>query len=267
LEKINLDKDIAPFEIYKTKEAVRAYITSPQYLPALYINEDKQLSFRNFALGWYKMIDILDFPVVFDGQGIKDIDQNNLENISFLIVHADALSPESLERLKALNKKIVVLSEDEYEGGELPAEIESIEDFKPGVGYYGDALPQSTSYEALNKLEIIFREQKTASVNNESENQSSLQASVWQDEKIAFPGKGPIIVNASYFPNWRSENSSQKIYQVTPGQMLVFADGKTTLEFSAGKGERASGWIAVITMVFVIALGVFFSKRRKRKIK
>jgi hypothetical protein len=213
------------------------------------------------------MIDILDFPVIFDGQGIKDIDQNNLENISFLIVHANNLSSVELEQLQAFNKKIVVLSQDEYQGSELPEEITSIEDFKPGVGYYGDALPQSTSYEALNKLEIIFKEQKTVSANNESENQSSLKASVWQDEKIVFPGKGPIIVNASYFPNWRSENSSQKIYQVTPGQMLVFADGQTTLEFSAGKGERASGWIAAVTIFFLITSGIFFWKRRKNKEK
>ncbi|MBN2884975.1 hypothetical protein JXE04_03545, partial [Patescibacteria group bacterium] len=160
LEKIDLANDVSPFEIYQIKDVMRDYISSPQYLPALYINEDGDLPFRNFALGWYKLIDILDFPVVFNDNQIKDINLADLDGVSFIIVHADKLSAEDIERLSVLNKSIVVLSAGKYQGAELPVNMSLIEDFIPGVGYYGKALPDIPNYEALEKLQAIFQEMK-----------------------------------------------------------------------------------------------------------
>jgi uncharacterized membrane protein len=98
-------------------------------------------------------------------------------------------------------------------------------------------------------------------LNNQSENQSNLQASVWQDERIVYSGKGPIIINASYFPNWRSQESDQEVYQVTPGQMLFFSEGTTSLEFSSGTGEKISGWVSLVAIIFVFSSGIFFWKK------
>ena len=88
---------------------------------------------------------------------------------------------------------------------------------------------------------------------------------IWQDQEIVFSGQGPIIINAAYFPDWRSQNPNQKIYQVTPGQMLVFAKGKTNLEFSASAKERASGWISVVSIILVIFVGLYLHKKKKRE--
>jgi len=265
VEKIDITQDISPIELYKTKITVRDYISSPKYLPALYINEDHNLAFRDFSLGWYKMFDVLDFPVIYDGRNVENINNNNLANISFLIIHANNLSLKEIEQLKLLNKKVVVLSEEKYQGDVLPNNFELIEDFRPAVNYYGRSVLWPTNYDGLNKLTTIFKDIELVSVNNKSSEQADLRATTWQDENIIFSGQGPIIINASYFPNWRSQNSDQEVYQVTPGQMLVFATGKTNLKFSSGIGEKISGWVSFVAIIFVSSSGIFLWKRRKKK--
>lgn len=112
-------------------------------------------------------------------------------------------------------------------------------------------------------MEDVFKKMENSSTNSQSKKQSNLKASVWQDQNIDFYGEGPIIINAAYFPDWRSQDSNQEIYQVTPGQMLVFADGATTLKFSASTKEKASGWISVVSIVLVISTGVYLGKKKK----
>jgi uncharacterized membrane protein len=165
--------------------------------------------------------------------------------------------------MKLLEKRVVVLSREKYQGSKLPDDFTLIEKFIPGVGYYGGALPELTNYQTLDELENIFKEIKPVVINKQFNNQTSIKALKWQDENISFSGSGPIIVNASYFPSWRSEDKNQKIYQVTPGQMLVFSSGKTNLKFSARLGEKISGWVSVIAIILLIFSKLFLWKKKK----
>ncbi len=260
VEIIKTKKNIAPYKIYKIKTKIRKYLSSPQYLPALYINEDQKLSFRNFSLGWYKMKTELDFPIIYDGQTIKNINKNNLQQISLIIIQANNLSSSEIKNLKLLHKNIVVLSTKKYQGTKLPADFQLIEDFKPIVAYYGQSILRAPNYSALNKLATILEKNKKSAKHSPK---TIIKTIAWQNEKISFSGQGPIIINASYFPDWRSQDPNQEVYQVTPGQMLVFAKGSTTLKFSSSKQEKASAALSLGTIILIISAGIFLRKSRK----
>lgn len=258
-ERVDIGPKTEPFQVYKIKDVARSYVSYPKYLPAMYINEDGELSFREFALGWYKLFDILDFPVIFDHVRIKNLDKEDLSRVSFLIVHAKSLSDKDRQVLNSTGKPIVVLSRFDYEG-ELPEGATLIDNFRPGAGYYGQAAVFQPNYDTLHELQKFFEQAKTKFPSGLKGSPSLIS---WEDEKISFSAEGPTIVNASYFPNWRSQDNQQKIYQVTPGQMLVYAKGDTTINFSPGLLERISLWLSIISFGLVLIIWIIWLKRKK----
>ena len=259
---LKIQGNLKQFAVYYLNNHSRNYISSPQYLPALYIDQDRQLSFRDFALGWYKLNNILNFPVIFDGRKIKNINKNNLKQISFIIVHANKLSPQDIKSLLSLHKKILILTTTKYQGYPLPKQFQVIENFRPDVAYYKHSYLMKANYKALFQLDNIFVKNEYSAINKLAIKQRKLKAQQWQDEKISFTAQGPIIINASYFPDWHSLNPQQEVYQVTPGQMLVFSSGTTTLEFSASQAEKNSAWISLITFLIVITTGIFYREKK-----
>lgn len=259
------------FGLFEINQAVRRpYLSQPEYKPMLFVQGDNsELPFRLFSLGWYSLEKMRSVPVIYrDGVGVDNMNQiNSVEwpDISAVVVSSNALTSAQVEALQKIQKAVVVLASETYHGEVLPDNFTVIQNFHPVADYDSYNRAFQPDLQALEKF-LQFVEDKVFTMDNQLTSNDQPQLLVWQDERISFTGRGPVIINASYFPAWRSATGSQ-IFEVTPGQMLVFSEGETSLEFKSSIsdviGGAVSGLFLLLLMIFAFGHKRLFPKYEK----
>lgn len=242
------------FSLYRVNDALRRpYVGYPSYKPFLYVMADNEyLSFRKLSLGWFTLTELSDVPVIYKKglrlDRLETIPEGEWGEIAGIIVGAESLSREDAAALKGQDKPVLVLSDGLYRGESLPPEFVSISHFKPVADfdeYNQHYFPDPVSLKKFR--EFIIGTARTDK--NKIDPKSELSVWAWKDQEIAFTGTGPVLINASYFPAWRSLDQQQTIYEVTPGQMLVFSKGDTRLKFSATRYDWIGGFISLVSIL------------------
>jgi len=119
------------------------------------------------------------------------------------------------------------------------------------AGYYNSAVFEDENAKAVKKMGEFI--QQFALKNTSSSSPAVIQT--FDNFNVRFISQGPTIINLGYFPDWRNINGGA-VYPVTPGQMLVFAQGTTTLFFSSGLNEKISAGLSLVLIIAIIILGI-----------
>lgn len=251
------------FRLYNINTAVRRpYVSYPKLKPILYVQNDNNdsLSFRKISLGWYTLSGLFDAPIIYkNGLRVKSLDEipaGDLVNISAIIVGSNGLNNGDIDILKISGKPVLVLADKEYnQPDKLPDYFEVISNFKPIADFDEYNQPYFPNGDTLSKLQD-FIDRKVRLATNKAGEAQGINVVTWRDSVINFTAWGPTIVNASYFPSWRSRLKGQEIYEVTPGQMLVFANGNSQLEFRATGIDLVGGTISVLSCLILLFIGL-----------
>lgn len=255
---IRFVEDFGPIRIYQI-EGARPFVYEPVYKPGLFV-ADKADEFREFALGWYSLPEILDKPVAWWQNGLKNLTKETVVPFSFLIVRTDEAGPSEAEAnfLLSLEKPILFVHRgDTLNLDDAGRQIAEASDFRPVAGYYSPSgfLDQPNVATLQTLKDFVARH----AVKND--NVQPVELAQWSDNEVIFSGQGPVIVNLGYFPYWQQPDG-EKVYPVTPGQMLVFADGETELVYQPGADAKIGRRISLITLIALIGLAVLrFSGR------
>jgi len=257
------------FSLYSINGSLRRpYLSYPEFKPVLYITAGNDyLSFRKLSLGWYTVSDLFNTPIIYKHDlrisSLAKLPISELENISAIIVGSEGLSQSDIGILEETGKPILILADKEY-GNHigLSNKFEIISHFKPVADFDEYNQPYFPDQNALSELQS-FIDRKVRLSQNKIRPTEPISLSVWQDDSISFTASGPTIINASYFPVWQSQKDDQTVYEVTPGQMLIFAAGSSRLEFRATPLTFVSGVISLLSF----SLLLFFGLKKKYHVK
>ena len=253
------------FSLYSISGSLRRpYLSYPEFKPVLYITAGNDyLSFRKLSLGWYTISDLFNTPIIYKHDlrvsTLAKIPAGDLENISAIIVGSDRLSQSDADILAATGKPILILADREYGNySGLSNKFEIISHFKPVADFDEYNQPYFPDGNALSELQS-FIDRKVRLSQNKIRPTQPISVSAWRDDLISFTASGPTMINASYFPAWQSAQDNQTVYEVTPGQMLIFANGNSRLEFRSTPLIFVSGIISLLSGLLLLFFG--FKKR------
>jgi len=243
------------FQIYKLKNS-RDLVYQPACEPGLFIGQNGGVGFRDFAQWWYKFPPLLDFPIAESRYRIEKLDKQEINNFSVIIVSAKKLSQKQKQTLEQWGRPIIWLTNQK----------DALE---------SDILTQfdlNNPRDSASLAAFLLNEKKRY-----SRFVSDINVGEFTDEKVSFTADGPTIVNLGYFPYWQQtrinadiEEGADKrgfksaVYQVTPGQILVFADGETVLEYRSDWLKKASVIISWLTLLGIVGWGI---RNKKSKVK
>jgi len=230
------------FQIYKLKNP-RDLVYQPAYKPGLFISQNGEAGFRDFAQWWYKFPPLLDFPIAESVSRIEKLDKEEIDNFSIIIVSAEKLNQKQKEKLVQLGHPIIWLTNQKN-----ASESVLLSQFN-----------LSDSQDSMSLVALLLNEKKKY-----PNFVSNISIGEFTDERVSFVSGGSTIINLGYFPYWQSVNKDQKVYQVTPGQILVLAEGETILEYRSDWLKKASIVVSWLTLLGLIGWGI---KRQKLKIK
>jgi len=259
IKEAQLIKSDGRFKIYHLRGA-KPLIYAAGHIPGLFVRHSG-LSFREFALGWYSVPELLDYPVADWSGKIKDLTKEDADKFSFIIIELDSEpDPNFIARLKSLGKPLLFLNESSASLALSDKDIWEVDNFQsialPQYNSPSMKQPNIASFEALTGfIKKYARPNEFAS--------STPKISSFSGEKISFNANGPCLVNLSYFPYWKNI-SGDEIYPVTPGQMLIFASGGTNLEYRAGLDTKVGKWLSIIAGVSIVCYLAYRLGRRKR---
>jgi len=230
------------FQIYRLKNP-RDLVYQPEYKPGLFINQGGGIGFRDFAQWWYKFPPLLDFPIAESVSRIEKLDKEEIDNFSMIIISAKKLNQKQRKILEEFGHPTIWLTNQKNVS-------ESV------------LLPQfdlDDSQGSMSLAALLLNEKKKY-----PHFASNINIDEFADEKLLFNASGPTIVNLGYFPYWQSVNKNQKVYQVTPGQMLVFTDGETILEYRSDWLKKVSIVISWLTLLGLIGWGIRNEKLKNK---
>jgi uncharacterized membrane protein len=248
------------YKIYRLNGG-KPMVYSADHQPGLYINGGG-LDFRQFALGWYSIPELLDKPIAEWPNDIKDLNQNAVASFSFIVVALPTGGNDALiHKLVSFGKPLLILHSDSGISRMASSEqkIYEISNFRPVAGYYSSANFEQPKIDSLNSLRDFVV--KFASPNSLAS--STPVISSFTNNQVSFSGQGPVIINLGYFPYWRDVAGSA-VFPVTPGQMLVFANGDTVLNYLPGSDAEIGKWISIISSLGVIIFLICFGKFKKK---
>jgi hypothetical protein len=244
----------------------RPLVYPAAHQPGLYVNGGGS-DFREFALGWYSVPDLLDKPIAEWPKSATELDQAAVAPFSFLVVAVPANSDKSLvQKLENFGKPLLIVHAgtstvsltDPQRG------IYEINGFRPVAGYYGSSDFVQPDITGLNSLRDFVL--KYAAPNGLASSTPAI--SVWTDNRLSFSGSGPVIINLGYFPYWQAA-SGATVFPVTPGQMLVFVKGTTTLNYVPGTDYQVGKIIslaAVGVILVYLAYGLITKNKKKNNL-
>ncbi len=254
---------IGSFKVYYLRGAKPLVYSAPR-APGLFI-QDGGADFRQFSLGWYSNPALLDFPVAAWDQGLAALTPARLAPFQFLVVSTPrTIDSRMIEALARLGKPVLVVHDGPPTMGSIadtPARVEEIADFRPVAGYYNSPIFEDANGEAIRKMgEFILQ-----NAGPEASSSAPLAMREFGDFRIRFRGTGPTIINLGYFPYWQCTEGCDRVYPLTPGQMLVFANGSTKLEYLPGADAVAGKWISIVAaggiLLFAFARAIRTRKR------
>ncbi|MCH7759429.1 hypothetical protein IID20_03670, partial [Patescibacteria group bacterium] len=217
----------------------------PKYKPGLFIDQDGEIDWSEFADWWYTFPKLLDFPIAESLVSLESLTQQEVDNFSMLIISTENLGEDKINVLRKLNHPVVFLNlnPDDYNLNEQFTWINNLRYKK-----YSEIL-----------AEYLFKEKENYFISV-----SEPEVKKFADQEIIFNAQGPVIINAGYFPYWQSINEKQNVYRVTPGQMLVFSDGQTVLRYQGDLVKKISIIISWLTLLAILVWLIL--KRKKNKI-
>ncbi len=262
ISEATLVKDEGQFKLYHLSGA-KPLVYGAGHVPGLFVSSGG-LDFREFALGWYSVPELLNYPVADWTKGPGDLTQSVADRFSFIAVESNgAPSANLVSKILSLGKPTIFLNEASSSLGlDDPAEnVREIDGFQPVALVQYDSVNMSQpNVPGLNALSAFI--QKFASLNRYASTVPAVSA--FSGEDISFAGSGPVIVDLSYFPYWQCARGCDNVYPVTPGQILVFASGPTDLAYVPGSDTKVGLWLSILGLVGVVGLA-YLSIREKRK--
>lgn len=240
------------FTVFKIDNP-RPYIYKPSYLPALYLNEDGKIPFKELEIASFSSSEIFDFPIAEWNMPLKNLKKEFLDQFSLLIVSGSNLGIREIYALRELGHPIVVLNpSSEAEELEIPFVYFVPKFFVLEKG--SDVLIKNmpSSWKLLEKIMSAYK--AIYKLNPEEAKVEKITG-----KEITFEGKGSYTLNFGYSPYWQTTPKNNQVFKAGPGQMLVFADGKTTLRYSPNLAKKAAGGISILTLA---AFLVYVFRRR-----
>ena len=252
-----------PFKVYLLKGSNQlAYPAG--HTPGLFVRASG-LDFREFSLGWFSVPELLQYPVADWTQGTGGLTPEAAKNFSFIAVGMDGQpSADFVKQVTSLGKPVVFLNEASSSLGLANGRnVQEIDDFisvaRPT--YTSDNLVQPNT-DALSALSKFIHDFATPNPDK------TATTTVYDigNERAGFSGQGPVIVSLGYFPYWQCAAGCSNVYPVTPGQMLVFANGPTVLEYKPGTDATVGFWLSIIGVIGAGGL-IYWDIRKKRSQK
>jgi len=230
------------FQIYRLKNP-RDLVYQPEYKPGLFINQGGGIGFRDFAQWWYKFPLLLDFPIAESVSRIEKLDKEEIDNFSMIIISAKKLNQKQRKILEEFGHPTIWLTNQKNVSESVLLSQFDLDDSQGSMSLAALLLNEKKKYPHFA---------------------SNINIDEFADEKLLFNASGPTIVNLGYFPYWQSVNKNQKVYQVTPGQMLVFTDGETILEYRSDWLKKVSIVISWLTLLGLIGWGIRNEKLKNK---
>ncbi len=250
------------FKIYHL-DGARPLVYSAAHLPGLFVAGGGALDFREFALGWYSASELLDYPIADWTKRADDLTTGSAAPFSFIALETNGLPDASLtERILSLGKPVVFLNEASSSLGlaDEAKNIREIDNFRPITVQLDTAALVQPNVDSLKSLSAFVR--KFGLANKDASTVPDV--ATFSGENVAFSGTGPAIVNLSYFPYWQCASGCDNVYPVTPGQMLVFASGPTSLVYRPGEDTQVGLWLSVLGLAGLAGLAYLSLRERKK---
>ncbi|MEW6617230.1 MAG: hypothetical protein AB1333_02305 [Patescibacteria group bacterium] len=252
------------FEIYRVEEA-KPLVYESENLPIIYVDADGKLPFREIALAVFEDIELLNVPIL-EAKNIREaIVLAAREAVSALIVSAGSLGNEEIKNLESAALPVLLLNPSErIKTKPHPANWIILEGFSKLDMPVSLALvrPKPSAWAPFQDIIKKF----LAAKNPEA---GSVAIASFANREIRFEGKGPIVINAGYFPYWKISGCEGDVvcgvWRVTPDEMLVFAEGETTLRYEADGIKKVA--IVISWSAFLGIAAYFFFGLKKRKVE
>ena len=265
IKEATLVKDEGQFKLYSLSGS-KPMVYPAAHTPGLFVRYDG-LDFREFALGWYSVADLLDYPVAEWTQDIGDLNGATADQFGFIAVELDKKpSTDFLNKIRSLGKPVIFLNESAGKLGlsDPSSNILEVDGFQPvALVQYNSANMSQPNAAALTALAGFIK--KFADKNRYAAN--IVTVSALSGQEIDFNDTGPTIINLSYFPYWQCAAGCDNVYPVTPGQMLVFGNGDTKLAYEPGTDTKVGEWLSVIGLAALIGLAYLSVRSRRRTTK
>ncbi len=230
------------YNVYALEE-YKPLMYASEYKPGVYMNLDGTLPFRDVALALFEHPDTYRLPVIEWDRDLSELEAVS-DAFSFLVVSADGISQDEKELLENISLPLIVLNPRERIDHPQRYNIYDFEPLSYNI-YYPPVPDASFAWKQFQKqvLELIERRDV-----------SEVSVERIDNETISFLGNGPVIINAGYFPYWLVTSEchsllSCSVFQVTPSQMLVFSEGKTTLSY-----QSPYGWWGIVSLLALLFL-------------
>ncbi len=261
IKEATLIKNDNGFKIYRLSGA-KPLVYEAGHMPGLFVRYGG-LDFREFALGWYSVPDLLDYPVADWTKGANDLTASSTAPFSFIAVELNGRpSDDFVKQITSLGKPVVFLNES---GNPLSLgngkNIEEVDAFQP-VALFGKQPPNMTqpNVDSLTALSGFIH--KFAAPNANASTTLSILS--FSGENVSFSGAGPAIVNLGYFPYWQCKTGCGNVYPVTPGQMLIFSNGYANLAYRPSTDAAVGEYLSIFGVVLLIGAG-YLARRQSRK--
>lgn len=233
-----------------------------KYKPALYINLDRALPFREIALAAFDHINLIDFPIADGGSSLARI-RENAPLFSVIIVSASSMSEEEKNTLLSLPNPLVLLNANPaiYDESRGATTIDGFRELPYPVSLYA-LRPKPGSWESFQNALVALKERFLL------DETSYEPPSLFTNTEIRYTGYGPMIINAGYFPYWKKDRCASgncAVWRVTPDQMLVFSDGLTVLHYEPNVLKKVLMFISYGTIAGLLIFAIVSRASLKKK--
>lgn len=229
----------------------RPLVYRTDYAPGLYLDADGSLPFRSVALGWFSVPELLPYHLAAWPKSLSALTSSDAASFGYLVVGMSRPDRALLERLQLLGKPLLVLNVAST-ASVVGQQIRELTDFRPVAGSYRGSddfmQPNTEQLQALSEFVRAYAPPLAT---------TSPEAFSWTHNAIGVRGKGPLVINAGYFPYWISDQAT--VFPVTPYQMLVIADGEVALRYQPD--ARAGVASIVSALAGLVCLWIFFATR------
>ena len=220
------------------------------YKPAVYLNLDGRLPFRDFSMVVFAGEHSFDMPVVDGGRNASVLERLSADGYSFIIASAGGTNDEEMKVLMASGHPLIILGRDQPPGGAgQDAYLVAPEVIPLTITDWRRSWPSGWRelQDAVASLKEKYRNPEA----------SPVELRQLGDRSLSFSAKGPVTLNMGYASYWRTVNSADAaVWQITPAVMLVSGDGERRLRYApdklAGFSSALSGLAAVILLVWFV---------------
>ena len=223
--------------------------------PGLFINEDTTLSFRDVAMAIFAGQKTYDFPLAHGRMKPLELTKENTDPFSLLIVNGKNLDLATMQHIKSLNHPALIINPSGEVVRVIPPSknfryLSQLETIPKGFPTYYKSGPLSwaTFLRVLDDMAKEFPEIKTS---------TAISSSTINNQTISFNHAGPVVINGGYSPYWQNTTCKEcLVYEVTPANMLVFANGQTTITYQTDPLKRAAEAVSWISLALLIILSI-----------